>query len=440
MELVYMQTTSLLKYFNTRLLVLLLLGFSSGLPLALVGNTLQAWFKHSGVDIVTIGFLSLVGQPYSYKFIWAPVMDRFHLPWLGRRRGWILCTQLLIMLTTVILALQDPLKHPLVIACVALALAFFSASQDIAIDAYRAEVLSSDERGLGAALSVEGYRLGMLISSGGALILADKIGWQQTYLLMASLVSVGIIAVYFAREPKAPVIIPQSFSALIKASFADFFRRPHALAFLAVIILYKLGDAFSGSLSTVFLLDLGFSLTAVGAITKGVGLAASLGGVFLGGLLMTRLGLFRSLLLFGILQAVTNLAYMLLAIVGRDYYVAVAAFGIECLCAGMGFAAFVALLMSLCSEQFTATQYALFSSLAALGRIYVGPIAGYMVQYLGWPSFYATTAVIAIPGIVLICYLKKPINMLDTAQPNRNGYANRTNGVTINDAECATAH
>ncbi len=401
---------SFLTYCNRRMLVILLLGFSSGLPLALVGGTLQAWFKQAGIDIVTIGFLGLVGQPYSYKFLWAPLMDRFNLPFLGRRRGWILVTQILIILATIIIAFQDPKQHPFLLAGLALLLAFFAASQDIAIDAYRADILQSDERGLGAALGVEGYRLGMIISSGGALILADNIGWQQAYLIMASLVTIGTLAVFIAPEPDVTVTVPKNFWVVIVDSFLDLLKRPYAIAFFALIICYKLGDAFSQSLSTVFLLDMNFSLTAVGTINKGVGLVSSLIGIFLGGVLMTRLGLFRSLLMFGILQAVTNLSYMLLALIGKNYVVAVGAFFIECLCGGMGSAALVALLMSLCNPKFTATQFALFSSLTALGRIYVSPVAGFMVKFLGWATFYCTTAFIAIPGILLILYLKKPIN------------------------------
>ena len=362
-------------YCNRRMLVILMLGFSSGLPLALVGGTLQAWFKHSGIDIVTIGFLGLIGQPYSYKFLWAPLMDKFSLPFLGRRRGWIFLMQMLIILATVFIAFQDPRQQPWLLASIALLLAFFAASQDIAIDAYRIDILYSDERGLGAALASEGYRLGMIVSSGGALILADNIGWQNAYLIMASLVTIGTIAVFVAPEPETQVQVPKGFFLVVTESFADFFKRPNALAFLALIILYKLGDAFASSLSSIFLLDMGFSLTAVGTINKVVGLSACLCGMFVGGLLMTRLGLFRALFMFGILQAVTNLLYMVLALVGKSYVVAIGAFLIESLCSGMGAAALGALLMSLCNPQFSATQFALFSSLTALGRVYVSPAA-----------------------------------------------------------------
>lgn len=399
-----------LKYCNRKMLVILMLGFSSGLPLSLVGGTLQAWFKYSGIDIVTIGLLGLVGQPYSYKYIWAPLMDRFSLPYLGRRRGWIITAQGFIVVATVCMAFLDPLQEPWLLAGVALLMAFFSASQDIAVDAYKVEILEPDERGLGVALGVEGYRLAMIVSSGMALILADTLGWQQTYLIMAVLVFIGIFAVLLAPEPKiiaAPT--DKNFVHLVKAVFTDFFQRPQALTFLAFIICYKLGDAFSTALSTVFMLDVGFSLTAVGTINKVIGLTATLVGIFFGGVLMTRLGLFRALMLFGGLQAITNLLYIVIAISGVNYPVAASIIFIECLCAGMGTAAFVALLMSLCNPKFTATQYALLSSLMAVGRVYVGPVAGVMVKSLGWISFYFATALIALPGIALLWYLRQEI-------------------------------
>ena len=410
-------------YCNRKMLIMLLLGFSSGLPLALIGGTLQAWFKTSGVDIVTIGFLALVGQPYSYKYLWAPFMDRYVPPFLGRRRGWILIAQLAIVCLLIAMTFFTPTINPMILGGLGLILAFFSASQDIAIDAYRVDVLTPDERGLGAALGVEGYRLAMLASGGLALILADNIGWQATYLIMSGFMIIGIVANLLAKEPETDKFANENLNLLqtIKQSFGDFFIRDKALWFLVLIILYKLGDAFSHALSTTFLLDIGFSLTAVGTINKVVGLIASLIGVFAGGLLMTQMGLFRSLLLFGVLQAVTNLFFMLLAMVGKNYYLASGAFFIESLCGGMGTAAFVALLMSLCTTKYTATQYALLSSFAALGRVYVGPASGYMVKSLGWTNFHLSTAIIAIPGLILLVKLKDYINKVDklTASPSK---------------------
>lgn len=405
------------SYFNRRSIVILLLGFTSGIPLALVGSVLQGWFKHSGVDIVTIGCLGLVGQPYLFKFLWAPLMDRFELPFLGRRRGWILVAQLGIILAILIMALQEPSKTPLLVASVAMVLAFFAASHDIVIDAYRVDILLPIERGWGAALAAEGYRLGMIISSGGALILADHLGWQKTYLLMAVLVTIGIFAVAIATEPKTTIPVAKTMKTIIVENIQDFFKRPFAFAFLGLIILYKLGDAFSQALSTAFLLDMDFSLTAVGTINKGVGLMASLIGIILGGIIMVRLNLFKSLLTFAILQAVTNLGYMALALIGKNYLLAIMAFALECLCSGMGSAALAALLMTLCNSKFTATQFALLSSLTAFGRVYVSPIAGMLVKNLGWAKFYGLTFFLAIPGILLLLYLRLAIlSLLQNSQ------------------------
>jgi MFS transporter, PAT family, beta-lactamase induction signal transducer AmpG len=401
-------------YMNRKMLIILFLGFSSGLPLALVGGTLQAWFKHSGVDIVTIGFLALIGQPYSYKFLWAPFMDRYVPPLLGRRRGWILASQLLICLSIIGMSLFSPTQNPAILGALGLSLAFFSASQDIAFDAYKIDILEPNERGLGAALGVEGYRLAMLTSGGLALILADNIGWKLTYLIMASFMLVGIISTFFAKESEhSNNYMPTNLLITIKQSFGEFLLRKKAIWFLALIILYKLGDAFSHSLSSVFLMDLGFSLTEVGTINKVLGLIASLLGVLFGGLFMVRMGLFKALLLFGFLQALTNMIYMFLAMIGKNYVIACSGFFIENLCGGMGTAAFVALLMSLCTSKYTATQYALLSSFTAIGRVYVGPASGFMVKYLGWTTFYFSTAIIAIPGLILLVTLKDYIQERD---------------------------
>lgn len=403
-----------------------MLGFSSGLPLALVSGTLQAWFKVSGADIVVIGYLGLLGQPYSYKFFWAPILDKFKvLPGLDIRRGWILTAQVAITLAIMMMAFLAPdmtMRIPFVtdkfpvLCTVGIFLAFFSASQDIAIDAYRVEILEPQERGLGAALAVEGYRGAMLVSGGFALVLADQIGWQNTYLVMGSLMLIGILGVGLgpsvARVAKEH---QESLAFLVKQSFMDFLTREKALWFLALIILYKLGDVFAHALSTAFLLDLSFSLSEVGVINKTLGLIASLIGVFFGGLLMVRIGLFKSLLLFGVLSTVTNLLYMLLAITGKHYYLACGAFFVESLCGGMGTAALVALLMSLCNPKYTATQYALFTSLTALGRIYVAPVSGHIVAAAGWTWFFAFSAVAAAPGLLLLMYLKSQIDKRDVS-------------------------
>jgi PAT family beta-lactamase induction signal transducer AmpG len=401
---------------SRNILIVMLLGFSSGLPLALTAGTLQAWLAVEGVDIVTIGWFALVGQPYTYKFLWAPLMDRFQLPFLGRRRGWLATTQVALLALIGLMGLLSPKDSPWLTALCALAIAFLSASQDIVVDAYRTDVLRAQERGAGAAVSVLGYRIAMLISGAGALILADQwLGWQAMYWTMAALMLVGFAATWLAIEPTGAGAAPRTLQDAVKQPLAEFFSRPGAWSLLLLVVLYKLGDAFAGNLTTAFLLrGPGFSATEVGAISKGFGLAATIAGALAGGALMAKLRLYRALMLFGILQAVTNLGFMVLAASGKNYPMLYAVIGAENLCGGMGTAAYVALLMALCDRRFSATQYALLSALSAIGRVYVGPIAGYLVGSLGWPVFFFCTFVIALPGIVMLYLMRRPIDALDS--------------------------
>lgn len=394
-----------------RMVLILLLGFVSGLPLGLSGTALQAWFAMDGVDVVTIGFLALVGQPYVYKFIWAPMMDKYQLPFLGLRRGWMLTTQFGLICVLCIMAMLNPTSSPYQLAFLALCLAFLSATQDIAIDAYRTELLKPDERGMGTAMAVSGYRVAMLVSGGLTLILADYIGFSFTYLVMASLMGMGVFATLWAKEPityRAPS--PSFLSACIEP-FKEFLGRKQAIWLLAFVILYKLGDAFASTLTTAFLLKgVGFSLKEVGLINKTGGLISTLFGVFVGGIMMVRLGLFRSLLGFGIIQALTNILFYGLAIMGPNTGMLVATVCLENFGGGLGTAAFMALVMSLCNPRFTATQFALISALAAVGRVFVGPAAGYMVEAVGWAEFFLWTVVFAIPGLILLVLLRPTIN------------------------------
>jgi MFS transporter, PAT family, beta-lactamase induction signal transducer AmpG len=409
---------------DRNLAVILLLGFSSGLPIALVGSTLQAWMTVEGVNLATIGLITLIGVPYTWKFLWAPTMDRYVPPFLGRRRGWLALTQLAIVAGLAGMAFTSPRTDITLIAALALFVAFMSASQDIAVDAYRTDVASAEQRGIVAALNVLGYRLAMLTSGALALVLAagsgwiGGLGWQNTYLVMAALMGVGIIAAFWGREPELQAPAPRTLQQAFVGPLKEFFSRPGAWVLLALIILYKLGDAFAVSLSTAFLIrGAGFSPDDVGYVNKGMGLAATIFGVLIGGGLMVRLGLYRSLMLFGILQAVSNLAYMWLAMVGKSYPVLIAAVGVDNLAGGMGTAAFVALLMALCDHRFTATQYALLSALSAVGRVYVGPLAGYATdpRYLGldWPTFFFVTFVVALPGLAVLAWKKRTIEALD---------------------------
>jgi len=401
---------------NRRVAVVCLLGFSSGLPLALTSGTLQAWMTVSGVDLATIGIFTLVGIPYTWKFLWAPFMDRYVPPFLGRRRGWIAAMQMLLGAGIAIMGALDPVTMPWALAVLALMVAFISASQDVVFDAYRADVLRPAERGIGAAVSVLGYRLAMLVSGALALILSDQIGWQNTYWLMAALMIAAIGATLFGPEPEVKVTPPKTLTDAVIEPLREFFARHGAWGLLLLIVLYKLGDAFAGSLTTAFLIrGVDFTPTEVGAINKGMGLAATLVGVVFGGILMARLGLFRSLLMFGILQAISNLTFMWLAAIGKDYAVMVLAVGFENLAGGMGTAAFVALLMGMCDKRFTASQFALLSALAAVGRVYVGPASGYMVESIGWTTFFGFTFLIALPGLLLLFLMRRSVEVMGRA-------------------------
>ncbi len=401
-------------FLNRRVMVVLFLGFSSGLPLALSGGTLQAWLTVEGVDIKTIGLFTLVGLPYTLKFLWSPLLDRFVVPLFGRRRGWIWVFQISLIVLIFAMSTISPAKVPWVFALLAFGLAFFSSSQDIVVDAYRTEVLKEKERGLGAAVSVTGYRIAMLVSGAFALILSEISGWRVTYMIMAGLMLVGMTAVALGPEPDDPGIPPKTLAEAVGGPLVEFFSRDGAWLLLALIVLYKLGDAFAGSLTTSFLIrGVGFSLGEVGAINKGMGLAATIAGALFGGALMVRLGLFRALLFFGILQAISNLSFMVLAWVGKSYAMLVFTIGFENLAGGMGTAAFVAFLMALCNHNFTATQFALFSALASLGRVFVGPAAGVLVDEFGWLLFFLTTFFAAIPGLILLWKMRDNIQSLE---------------------------
>ena len=404
-------SSSFATLLNKRLIVMLPLGFLSGLPLALTSGTLQAWLTIEGVDLKTIGIFTLVGLPYTLKFLWAPVMDRVVPPWLGRRRGWMVLMQLCVAVALGLMALTNPKLHPGWLAAYAVLVAFLAASLDIVFDAYRTDTLQPHERGLGAAVWVNGYRVALLASGAGALALADYVGWQMTYLAMAAIMVVGVGVVLLSPDPTLVAAAPKSLKEAVGAPLAEFFSRPTALGFLAVIVLYKLGDAFASALQTAFLIGgLGFSATEVGA-AKGLGIFATLLGAFVGGLFMTRSGLVRSLLIFGVLQAVSNLGFVVLALMGKHAGALTAAIVIENVTGGMGTAAFVALVMSLCDARYTATQFALLSSLEALGRVFVGRPSADLVEIVGWTQFYALTAVAALPGLWAVWRIRRAIEL-----------------------------
>lgn len=407
-----------------KLAVLLLLGFASGLPISLVTTTFQAWATVEGVSLVALGMITLVQQPYTYKFLWAPFMDRYAPPFLGRRRGWLLITQVALVGGIVWMATYSPGQQIAVMALIAVFVAFASASQDIVADAYRTDMVTSPkERGLFSAVFVVGYRVALLLAGAFALLLAagtswlPAIGWQNTYFVMAALMGIGILAAFWAHEPNAAPA-PRTLQEAVFGPLLEFVRRPGALILLALVILYKVGDAFALSLTTPFLIrGIGFTLEDVAYANKVVALVAALVGVVLGGALMLRWGLFKSLMAFGILQALSNLGYMALAASGKDYTLLYAVIGFDHLAGGMGTASFVALQMALCNPRYTAFQYALISALAALGRVYVGPAAGYMTDpsYMGldWATFFLITFLAALPGLALLAWKRSTVLALD---------------------------
>lgn len=395
---------------NRRVGITLLLGFSSGLPLALSGSTLQAWLATQNVNISTIGWFSLVGLPYSLKFLWAPFMDRYVPPFMGRRRGWILLAQLALALILVAMAVTDPATHTWRMGLLAFALAFASASQDVVYNAYFTDILRPAERGLGAAAQTGGYRLAMIVAGAVVLILSDRIGWRNSYLLMALLMVVAMLPTLAGPEPEQAVTPPGTLVEAVVTPLLELLRRRGALGLLALVLLYKFGDWFSGPMTNAFLIEgLHFSATDVGVVNKGFGLAATIVGVFVGGALMTRLSLFRAMLYFGLVQAASILTFLALSRIGHSYPAMTAAVILENLAWGLGTAAFFAYLMALCDHRYTALQFALLSALDSVSRIILGPPAGYLVQHAGWSALFAVSAALALPGLTLLVLLRRRI-------------------------------
>lgn len=406
---------------NPRVAAALTLGFASGLPFNLSDSTLQAWLATLNLDIKTIGWLTLVGAPYAFKFLWAPVLDRYALPILGRRRGWMVLLQLLLAAFIALLGLKGdqlgfgtPGEAIYAVAALGLLIAFASATQDIVIDAYRADTLRPEERGVGSTATQVGYRVATWIAGALALILSDVIGWRNTYLLMAVIMGATVLFTRAAPEPERQAAPPRTLGAAIVDPLTEFLGRPGAWALLCLIVLYKFGDAFALKLVTAFLIKgVGFTALEVGAISKSVVIVLTLLGTFVGGLLLARLGLYRSLLAFGILQALTNLLYALLAATGKSTLMMVIALGFDNFAGGMGAAAFVAFLMGLCDVRYSAFQYALLSALASVARNFLGPPAAYVVDAVGWSSFFVLTFFTAIPGLVMLVFLRRQVARLD---------------------------
>ncbi|MEM7120846.1 MAG: AmpG family muropeptide MFS transporter [Pseudomonadota bacterium] len=445
-------------YLEPRVLAVLFLGFSSGLPLALTGATLAAWLTDVDIDLTIIGFFALVGTPYGFKFLWAPVIDRLPLPLMsrvfGRRRGWLLTVQMLLGAAIIIMALTDPAHSPWLIAGLAVAVSFLSASQDIVIDAFRIESLDDRQQGAGAAMIIGGYRIAMLVSGAGALILAEYYGWSLSYLAMAALLGVGVVTVLVSREPddkvereaedtlrrqefsrlvgQGPSLIQEAgqwlYSAVV-APFLEFLTRPGAIAILLFVLLYKFGDALAGTMTTPFILKIGFTKAQLAEIAKVYGFAATMIGVFVGGYLIRALGILKSLWICGILQAISNLMFAVQAWYGDNAMVLIATISFENLAGGMGTAAFVAYLSSLCNVAYTATQYALLTSFMAAGRTFMSSPAGWLVEHVNWAGawvwlvgtpppedvalqvnwigFFVLTTIAALPGLAMLAWLMR---------------------------------
>jgi len=398
---------------DKRLAAVLFLSFASGLPYNLTGFTLQAWLASEGLDIKTIGIFSLVGLPYVFKFFWAPLLDRYLPPLLGRRRGWIFIYQLCLSVCIGVMGLSSPTRAPYVLGAIALLLAFLSASQDIVIDAYRVDAIPASERALAAAAASFGYRTAAMLAGAMLVLIAASFGWRLAFLFVAVLMASTTLATVWAPEPEVPGHAPRTLADAVLHPLRDLLSKKGAWGFILLVLLYKVGDAFALSLYSAFMIKgVGFSLQELSIAGKVNMTVSSMIGVAFGGWIYMRWGMFRSLLIFGVGQALTNLLYMWLALVGKKLWLLVLATTLDTGIGGMGLAAFVAFLVSLCSANFSATQYALLSALASIPSRIMGYVASIVVSRIGWANFFVVTCLTAMPGLILLLILRKPINEL----------------------------
>lgn len=388
--------------FSRRMVVALIMGFASGLPLLLTITVLQAWMTEEGVDLTVIGIMSLVGLPYTVKFLWAPFMDRFTLSFLGRRRGWLLIAQIALICSVAGLGFTNPGQNPWIVALAAFLVTFFSASQDIVIDAYRREDLADEELGLGSSLYVNGYRIGMLLAGGGGLIMADHMSFTMVYVIMAACLIPAVITTLLTPEPLVTAGAPKNMKEAVLNPLVDYFTRKGAILILLFILLYKIGDSMASAMTTPFYLDIGFSKSEIGAVVKFFGTGATILGSLLGGVLMLRLKINRSLWVFGFLQAISTAGFALLARIGYNVTALTGVIAFENLSSGMGTAAFIAFITSITNKKFTATQYALLSSLIGVPRVIASAPTGYLAKNIGWEGFFIFCTLMAIPGILLL--------------------------------------
>jgi PAT family beta-lactamase induction signal transducer AmpG len=418
---------ALTLYGDRRMLVILLMGFSSGLPLLLGFSTLSYWLSKEGVSLTAISGLLASSVPYSIKFLWAPLIDQYRLPLFtnlfGQRRGWMLAIQILLAVAIIGLGFGDPRESVAYIAVMAFVVATLSASQDIVIDAYRIDILDDHEQGAGAAMTQTGYRIGLLVAGAGAIALADFISWPLIYAVMAALVGIGMFASLIAPDPApvkthqielsgaAPGWIPALHYAVV-VPLKDLMGRRGIIWILLFVLLYKYGDAIAGAMANPFYFQIGFSGVEIASVTKVFGVAATLVGVFAGGAFVARFGVWTALVIGGVLQAATNLLFAWLAASGHDLTLLAVAVGADNFAGGLGSAAFVAYLSGLCNVSFTGTQYALLTSLMAFGRTLFATVSGPLAEQLGWVGFFVATTGIAVPGLLLLFWLRRyPISV-----------------------------
>lgn len=387
---------------NPKMILMLAFGFSSGLPYLISRDILKAWMTESHVDLTTIGLFSGLSIPYTLKFLWAPLMDRYSFKFLGRRRGWMLISQIGLLISIFLLGQFDPNKQLLWIAILAMAVAFFGASQDIVIDAHRREYLLDSELGFGSAVYMNAYRGANLLSLAVAFLLSDRAGYAVAHMALAAFVVVGMAGVLFSKEPKVTVAPPRTLKEAVVGPFLEFFQRPGAWTILAFILLYKLGDNLAFAMNVPFILSLGFSKTDYLVIVKGLGMFSLFGGMLVGGATLARIGLFRSLVGFGLLQMVSIGFFGFLAVTGKNTYMLTVAVIFELFSAGLGTTAYSTFMALQTNTRFTATQYALMTSLMALPGTLAAMVTGKMAESFGWMGFYFTCMATAIPGLILI--------------------------------------
>jgi PAT family beta-lactamase induction signal transducer AmpG len=388
--------------FSLKMLAMFTLGFASGFPFYVVRDVLKLWLTDANVDLGTIGLFSAVALPYTWKFIWAPAMDGYTPPFLGRRRGWMLITQIGLLILIGVIGQFDPTRSLKMMAVVAFCIAIFSASQDIALDAFRREYLTDEELGLGTGIWMNSWRFGMYASTGTAFLLSDQIGYPAVHVVLSLMMGVGIITTLLVPEPDTGVAPPHTLKESVIEPFREFFNRGGAWWVLAFILLYKVGDNMAGAMNIPFILKMGFSKQEYFVIVKGIGMLALFGGAFLGGIVMVRLGIANALWVFGILQAVSTACFVLLVIFGKNHVLLTGIVAFEFLATGLGQAAYASYMAVQTNKRFTATQYAMMTSLMAIPGTVAAAVTGYMAEFLGWTGFYITCALVALPGMLLL--------------------------------------